>query len=104
MLASMIQCKSRYLPNVSERLRTNCGWSGYTALDDPLLVGHGVYMARRRSDRPDLYGYLDHRVYLRDEYAARKAEKRGFSFRAFSRRAGLQSPNHLKRVIDGERG
>lgn len=60
-------------------------------------------MARRVSNRPDVYAYLDYRAYLQDEYTARKGENRGFSFRAFSRRAGLQSPNHLKRVIDGER-
>jgi uncharacterized protein (TIGR02147 family) len=52
---------------------------------------------------PDLYGYHDYRAWLRDVYAAKKAEGRGFSYRAFSRRVGLASPNHLKRVIDGER-
>jgi uncharacterized protein (TIGR02147 family) len=51
---------------------------------------------------PDVLLFLDHRVYLRAFYEARKKE-RGFSFRAFSRRAGLQSPNYLKLVIDGER-
>lgn len=57
-----------------------------------------------RAARPDVFAYLDYRAYLRDTYATRKAEARGFSFRAFSQRAGLGSPNHLKRVIDGERG
>jgi uncharacterized protein (TIGR02147 family) len=56
-----------------------------------------------RAQRPDVFGYLDYRTFLRDTYAARKAEGRGFSYRAFSKRAGLNSPNHLKRVIDGER-
>ncbi|HHO50040.1 MAG TPA: TIGR02147 family protein [Deltaproteobacteria bacterium] len=51
----------------------------------------------------DVFAYLDVRTYLRDEYTHRKAQGRGFSYRAFSRRAGLRSPNHLKRVIDGER-
>jgi uncharacterized protein (TIGR02147 family) len=52
----------------------------------------------------DVLDYLDFRAYLHDVYAAKK-QARGstFSFRAFSRRAGLRSPNHLKRVIDGER-
>ena len=50
-----------------------------------------------------VYDYLDVRAYLRDLYAARKARSRGWSYRAFSRRAGLASPNHLKRIIDGER-
>jgi hypothetical protein len=26
-----------------------------------------------------------------------------FSHRAFARRAGVRSPNHLKRIIDGDR-
>jgi uncharacterized protein (TIGR02147 family) len=51
----------------------------------------------------DVFRYLDVTAYLRDVYQASKAEGRGFSFRAFSRRAGLRSPNHLTRVIDGER-
>lgn len=50
-----------------------------------------------------MYRYLDYRALLRDYYAERKQHGRGFSYRAFSRRAGLHSPNHLKRVIEGER-
>lgn len=50
----------------------------------------------------DVFDYLDYRAYLRDYYALRK--KRGaFSYRAFSLRAKLRSPNYLKLVIDGER-
>lgn len=52
---------------------------------------------------PDVFGYLDYRAYLRDYYAAKKAKGRGFSFRAFSRRAKLASPNYLKLVMEGER-
>lgn len=51
----------------------------------------------------DIFGYLDYRAFLRDVYAAKKAGPRGFSYRAFSQRAGLRSPNFLKLVIDGER-
>ncbi|MBP9205787.1 MAG: TIGR02147 family protein [Kofleriaceae bacterium] len=54
-----------------------------------------------RTAEPDVYGYLDYRAYLRDVYLTRKA--RGFSYRAFSRKAGLRSPNYLKMVIDAER-
>ena len=60
-------------------------------------------MPGRRTELPSVYEYLDVRTYLRDLYAAKKVQGRGFSYRAFSRRAGLSSPNHLKRVIDGER-
>jgi uncharacterized protein (TIGR02147 family) len=51
----------------------------------------------------DVYGYLDYRAFLRDVYLARKAASASFSYRAFSRRAGLKSPNYLKLVMDGER-
>jgi uncharacterized protein (TIGR02147 family) len=51
----------------------------------------------------DVFAYLDFRAFLRDYYNARKASARGFSYRSFSRRAGLKSPNYLKLVVDGER-
>ncbi|MEZ4367595.1 MAG: TIGR02147 family protein [Kofleriaceae bacterium] len=51
----------------------------------------------------DVFAYLDFRAYLADVYSARKRASRGFSYRAFSRRAGLRSPNFLKLVIDGQR-
>lgn len=51
---------------------------------------------------PDVFNFLDHREYLRSYYNYTKRQ-RGFSYRAFSRRAKLNSPNYLKLVIDGER-
>jgi uncharacterized protein (TIGR02147 family) len=51
----------------------------------------------------DVFAYLDYRAYLRDYYNDRKAAGRGFSYRGFSRKAGLKSPNYLKLVVDGER-
>jgi len=51
----------------------------------------------------DVFDYLDYRAFLRDFYAQEKAKSRGFSFRAFARRAGLSAPNHLKRVMEGDR-
>jgi uncharacterized protein (TIGR02147 family) len=50
-----------------------------------------------------VYGYLDYRAFLRDFYAAKKAKSRAFSYRAFSKRAGVASPNYLKLVIEGQR-
>jgi uncharacterized protein (TIGR02147 family) len=58
---------------------------------------------RRRRPPIDIFAFLDYRAFLRETYAAKKAEGRGFSFRAFSQRAGLGAPNHLKRVMDGDR-
>lgn len=54
-------------------------------------------------EAPNVFAYLDARAFLRDTYTYRKAHQRGFSFRAFSRRAGLKSPNYLKLVMEGDR-
>ena len=51
----------------------------------------------------DIFQFLDYRTYLRAFYDAEKAASSSFSFRAFSMRAGVASPNHLKRIMDGER-
>lgn len=50
-----------------------------------------------------MFGYTDFRAFLADYYAAEKARRASFSFRAFARRAGFSSPNFLKLVIDGQR-
>jgi len=66
-------------------------------------------MAARRTNRKtrdvgvSVYDFLDFRVYLRAYYDAAKRTKPNFSFRMFSKLAGLRSPNFLKLVIDGER-
>ncbi len=52
---------------------------------------------------PNVFEYLDARVYLREFYSSKKRQFRGFSYRAFSKRAGLRSPNYLKLYIDGQR-
>ena len=51
----------------------------------------------------DVFDYMDYRSYLRDYYVDKKSRGRGFSYRAFSRRAELKSPNYLKMVVDGIR-
>ena len=50
-----------------------------------------------------IYDFLDYRAYLRAYYDAAKRVRPSFSFRLFSKLAGLRSPNFLKLVIDGER-
>jgi len=52
---------------------------------------------------PVVFRYLDARRFLGDYYRYKKATSRAFSYRAFSRKVGLGSPNYLKLVIDGER-
>ncbi len=50
-----------------------------------------------------VFEYLDHRELLRALFADRKTSGRGFSHRAFARRAGITSTNYLKLVMDGAR-
>jgi len=52
---------------------------------------------------PNVYDFTDYRRYLAAYYAYAKAEQYGFSFRLFSKRAGLRSTNYLRLVIDGQR-
>lgn len=56
-----------------------------------------------REPPPNVFAYLDSRRFLGDYYEHQKQTTRGFSFRAFARKAVLKSPNYLKLVIDGER-
>lgn len=65
-------------------------------------AGHRI-LSVVRTAAPDVYGYLDYREYLKDFYEAEKGRSPTFSFRNFSRRIGVKSPSHMKRVIDGER-
>jgi uncharacterized protein (TIGR02147 family) len=55
----------------------------------------------RRRSPIDVFRYLDYRAFLADFYKARK--RKGYSYRAFSRAAGLGAPNYLKLVIAGQR-
>lgn len=58
---------------------------------------------RKVSVEPSVFDYLDYRAYLRAYYEAQKKTRAGFSFRTFSKRAGLRSPNFFKLVMDGDR-
>lgn len=51
----------------------------------------------------DVFAYRDYRQFLRAYYDAGKAGGQAVSLRAFSKRAGLRSPNYLKLVMDGTR-
>lgn len=46
---------------------------------------------------------MDYRAYLRAVYLHKKQHQPGFSYRWFSRRAKMKSPNFLKLVIEGKR-
>ncbi len=50
-----------------------------------------------------IFEYTDYRKYLRDWCTHQREASTSFSFRNFSRAAGLSSPSYLKMVIDGKR-
>ena len=53
--------------------------------------------------KPIVFEYEDYRKFLKAMYEYLKKTRHGFSYRSFSRSAGLKSPNFLKLVIDGQR-
>lgn len=53
--------------------------------------------------RPDIFEYMSFRAFLSDYYKAAKQHTKGFSYRAFSKKAGFSSTNFIKMVIDGDR-
>ena len=70
---------------------------------DGRAAGGAASLQEPMSAAPDIFAYDDYRAFLRDFYASKKGQKRGFSLRAFSRKAGLTSSNYLKLVMDGDR-
>jgi uncharacterized protein (TIGR02147 family) len=58
---------------------------------------------KQRKVEVRVYDFLDYRAYLRAYYEEAKKTRPSFTFRLFSKLAGLRSPNFLKLVIDGQR-
>lgn len=54
-------------------------------------------------ERPDLFQYLDHRLFLSDWFHWKKATNARFSYRLFASQAGQRSPSLLLSVIQGKR-
>lgn len=50
-----------------------------------------------------LFEYGDYRQYLKDWFRAAKAERRSYSFRSFSKKAGFRTSNFLLLVMQGKR-
>lgn len=48
---------------------------------------------------PDVLGYLDYRVYLKDWYDARKRREKGFSYRVLAREVGYRSHAFFSLVL-----
>src|SRR5262245_6238262 len=51
----------------------------------------------------DVFAFRDYRQFLRTYYEAGRDAGQAVTLRAFSKRAGLRSPNYLKLVMDGAR-
>jgi uncharacterized protein (TIGR02147 family) len=50
-----------------------------------------------------IFSYIDYRSFLRDYYEEMKKNSRFFSYRYFSKKAGINSPNFLKQIIESKR-
>jgi uncharacterized protein (TIGR02147 family) len=50
-----------------------------------------------------IFTYIDYRLFLRDFYEEQKKCSRYFSYRYFAQKAGINSPNFLKQVIESKR-
>jgi uncharacterized protein (TIGR02147 family) len=50
-----------------------------------------------------IFSYIDYREFLKDFYREKKEKTRCFSYRYFARKAGINSPNFLKQVIESKR-
>lgn len=53
--------------------------------------------------KPDIFEYLDYRLFLKDAFDALKAAAPRLSYRSFATHAGFTSPNFLQQVIKGTR-
>src|SRR5689334_1106133 len=51
------------------------------------------------AEMPDVLGYLDYRVYLKDWYEARKRREKGFSYRVLAREVGYRSHAFFSLVL-----
>ncbi len=56
-----------------------------------------------KNNKPDIYKYIDYRLYLTDLYSWLTKED-GVSYRAFARMAGSTSPNYLQLIRDRKIG
>jgi uncharacterized protein (TIGR02147 family) len=69
----------------------------------PARRAPGSVFTKRSNYMIQIFDYMNYREFLRDFFLEKKQELRFYSYRLFSQRAGLKSPNFLKLVIDGER-
>jgi uncharacterized protein (TIGR02147 family) len=53
--------------------------------------------------KPSIFNYFDYREYLADVFAVLEKKRHGYSYRNFSREAGIASHNFLPRILRRER-
>ena len=53
--------------------------------------------------KPEIFAYLDFRLFLKEAFEALKAQSPRLSYRTFAKKAGFSSPNFLQQVIHGQR-
>ena len=58
---------------------------------------------KNRTEQPNIFDYLDYRVFLKDMFDYKKKKNYHFSYRVFAGKAGFSSPNFLKLVTTGKR-
>ncbi|MCI5071494.1 TIGR02147 family protein [bacterium] len=51
----------------------------------------------------NLFAYMNYRNFLRDFYQLKKRNSKSFSYKLFAEKAGLNSPNYMKLIMDGKR-
>lgn len=76
------------------------GWLPFAVLFDRFPT---FGLSKHPMDTPlkTVFHYTDYRKYLREYYDWAKANKKGFSHRAFMAKAGMSGPNYFKRVMEG---
>lgn len=57
----------------------------------------------RKQELPTVFAFLDHRLFLREWFEAKKALSHSYSYRVFARRAGFASHAFLSEVMQGRR-
>jgi len=61
------------------------------------------FVVNTETHLPEIRTYMDYRKFLKDFYSAKKNKSKDYSYRVFTRKAGVGSPSHLKMVMDGQR-
>lgn len=74
---------------------------------EKLETGSGASPIDGVTEFPDLFSYLDYRLFLRDFYEHKRRSTgkslRPYSYQHFSAAADIKSPNYLKMIIEGKR-